>query len=91
MNTTNETTYSETLAKLTADKWQVVNEGPSGAQLRQPKKMKTLDTIVLVLGVVCLFFAWPLGLLFIVLALLDLAFFTKERTHFLSRENPRLP
>lgn len=83
--------YSETLARLTADKWQVVNEGPSGAQLKQPKKMKPLDTACAAIGVVCLFFAWPIGVLLIGVAVLDLVFFTKERTHFLSRDNPRLP
>jgi hypothetical protein len=89
MNTSNA--YSETLAKLTADGWQLVTDGPSGAQLKKPKKMRTLDSVCAVIGVVCLFFAWPLGLLLILIAILDFAFFTKERTHFLSRDLPMMP
>lgn len=83
--------YSETLAKLLNNKWQMVSEGPSGAQLKLPKKMKTLDSICAIIGVVCLFFLWPLGLLLILIAILDFAFFTKEQTFFLSRDVPTMP
>jgi hypothetical protein len=83
--------YSETLAQLTSDGWLLVTEGTSGAQLKKPKKMKTLDSVCAIAGVVFLFFFWPIGLLLILIAVLDLAFFTKERTHFLSRDFPQMP
>lgn len=84
-------TYPEMLAKLTSDGWQLVSEGPSGAQLKKPKKMKTLDSLCAIAGVVLLFFLWPLGLLLILIAVLDLLFFTKEQSHYLSRDMPLMP
>jgi hypothetical protein len=84
-------TYPEVLAKLTADKWLVIQEGPSGAQLKRPRQMMTQTKVVLILGGVCLLLYWPLALLLIPVALLDYFVMTKERTFFLSRETPEMP
>ncbi len=91
MNTTTASSYSEILASLTADKWEVVNEGPSGAQLKRPRQMMTQTKVCLIAGGVMLLFYWPVALLLIAVATFDYFVMTKERTHFLGRENPALP
>lgn len=83
--------YPEALARLLNSGWQMVSEGPSGAYRIECLHLLRLLYLRAALGVVLLFFAWPLGLLFILLAILDFAFFTKERTHFLSRDLPTMP
>lgn len=83
--------YAETLAALTAQKWVVVNEGPSGAQLRLPKKMRRQTSVALAIGLlVLLLLHWIAGAAIMGIALIDFAI-QKEKTHFLSREAPRLP
>lgn len=83
--------YQQILAKLTSEGWQVVTEGPSGAQLKWTRKMMTQTRIVLVLGGVCLLFYWPAAIFFIAVATFDYFVFTKERDHFLDRERPTIP
>lgn len=51
---------------------------------KKPKKMRKLDVVALVLGVVLLF-AYGLGLILILAAFLDYAFLTKEQTKFIPR------
>jgi len=80
--------YAEALAKLTADKWELVAEGPSGAQLKKPKK---ISSGAFIFGVILLFFYWPAGVLIIVAAAVEQAFFTKQPAHFLNRELPTMP
>jgi hypothetical protein len=84
-------TYPSILAALTRDKWQVVNEGSSGAQLKRPRTMMTQTKVVLTLGGVCLLFFWPIALLFIAVATFDYFVNTKERSYFLNRETPEVP
>lgn len=92
MNTAAATlSYSEVLASLTADKWELVTEGPSGAQLKRPRQMMKQTKGCLIVGGVCLLLFWPLALLLIAVAAFDYFVFTKERTHFLSRDVPLLP
>jgi hypothetical protein len=81
-------TYPSALSAALAAGWVMVSEGPSGAQLRKPKQMRGLDKLCLISGMVCFFFFWPVALVLILLAVLDYAFLTKERTAFLSRDNP---
>lgn len=83
--------YPEILAKLVSEKWIVVSEGPSGAQMKRPRQMMTQTKVCLIIGGVCLLFYWPIALLLIAVAAFDYFVFTKERTHFLSREAPMLP
>lgn len=82
--------YSDALAKALNRGWVMVSEGPSGAQLRKPKKMSSLDKVCLGLGIPLLFL-FGVGLILILVAVLDYAFFTKEKTAFISRDNPVLP
>jgi hypothetical protein len=82
--------YSEILAALTADKWQVVSEGPSGAQLKQPRVMLTQTKVAIVAGAVLVLFYWPVALLLLILGVIDYVM-TKERSFFLSRERPDYP
>ncbi len=91
MNTVQSRTYAETLATLTADKWEVVQEGPSGAQLKRPRQMMTQTKVCLIVGGVCLLFFWPLALILIAIATFDYFVMTKGRTHFLSRDLPTMP
>ena len=82
--------YSGILTSLTNDKWTLVTEGVSGAQLKRPRVMLTQTKVVLAIGVVGLF-AFGIGLLFILVGLLDYYVGQKELSHFLSRENPSMP
>jgi hypothetical protein len=81
--------YSAILSSLTENKWVVVSEGPSGAQLRHPRVMTTSTKVVLIIGVVGLL-AGGAGILFLILGAADYAM-TKEQNHFLNRENPSRP
>jgi hypothetical protein len=83
--------YSDVIAALTAQKWEMVSEGPSGAQLKQAKAMRLQTKIALVIGVVVLLLVhWIAGAAIAAIALVDFAI-QKPRTHFVSRDNPRLP
>lgn len=73
------------LDELISAGWHIIADGPSGVQLAAPKKMRGLDQACAVIGVICLFFSWPLGLFLFVLAGFDYAFFTKPATKFLPR------
>lgn len=83
--------YPGVLRKLTGDGWAVVSEGPSGAQLRGPKKMKALDVAAMVLGVTLAFIFPVVGFILIGAAVLDYVFLTPRREFFLSRDKPREP
>lgn len=85
---TTPATYTEILTKLTSDKWQLVAEGPSGAQLKKPKPTSVLP---FVLGLLLLLLWWPIGILILIAAVIQYAILTKEPTYFLSRDNPHMP
>jgi len=72
------------IAKLVSQGWAVVSDGPTGVQLRAPKKMKKLDLLCIVLGLPMVFF-YGLGLILIGLGLLDYFLFTQTETKFLPR------
>lgn len=85
----NSAYYPGALKRLIENGWEMVSEGPSGAQLKKPKKMRTQTKVVLWIGVVLLVAA-GLGVLFIILALLDYAM-QKDQTYFLRSDNPQQP
>ena len=58
--------------------WKITHEGPSGTQLEAPKKMRLLDKVCLVAGILTAF--WGIGILLMLIAVLDYAFFTKPET-----------
>ncbi len=71
------TSQQAQIAGLVAQHWEVVSDGPSGVQLRAPRKLKILDVLSFVLGLTsfALGFLTPLaygiGLILLALALLD--------------------
>jgi hypothetical protein len=72
------------IAKLISQRWEVISDGPTGVQLRAPKKMKKLDLLCIVLGLPMVFF-YGLGLILIGLGLLDYFLFTESEMKFLPR------
>lgn len=81
--------YDSALKNALSKGWVVASEGPSGAQLRKPKRMRLLDTLCLVTGVgVAMLYNLLLGGALVLAAVIDYALLTKERTAFLSRSAP---
>ena len=72
------------IAKLISQRWEVISDGPTGVQLRAPRKMKKLDLLCIVLGLPMVFF-YGLGLILIGLGLLDYFLFTESEMKFLPR------
>ncbi len=76
------------IAGLVANHWEVVSDGPSGAQLRAPRKLKTLDVVGFLLGLASFALgfltpmAYGIGLVLIGLALLDYYVFTQREVKF---------
>ncbi len=81
--------YSEVLAELVGSKWTVVTEGPSGAQLKHPRVMRSSTKVILAIGVVGLLAA-GVGIILIIAGLIEY-FAQSERTFFLNRERPDAP
>ena len=75
--------YTRLLKAALAEGWIMISEGPSGAQLELPKKMKTQTKVALVLGFFLLFL-WGLGVIVMIAALIDYAM-QKKQTKFISR------
>lgn len=82
--------YDKMLAGMISAGWVVTAEGPSGAQMSGGKQMRMSDKICLAIGILGLV-AYGLGLILILIAVLDYAFFTKPTQHFLSRSAPAYP
>jgi hypothetical protein len=82
-------TYDVALQGALKSGWIMVSEGPSGAQLKKPKKMRGLDKLCLLAGVAVGLFNVIVGGFLILIAVVDYAVLTKDRTQFLSRETPR--
>ena len=76
--------FQQQIAELVARRWEVISDGPTGAQLRAPKKMKVIDLICLIIGLPTNVF-YGLGLILIGLGLIDYLIFTKAETKFLPR------
>jgi len=72
------------VAEYVGQHWEVISDGPSGVQLRAPKKMKVIDLICLIIGLPMLAF-YGLGVFLIGLGLIDYFVFTKSETKFLPR------
>lgn len=93
--------YAGIVKRMIEEGWQVQAEGPLGAQLQKPRKMRVLDKIALVLGfsLVAITFLFnfrpfnffPWGCLFIAMALVDFMVFTRTPTYFVFREAPESP
>lgn len=81
--------YQQIIAKVTSEGWQVVTEGPSGAQIKRPRIMRTQTKVVLFVGFLLLI-AYGAGLLFLIIGGIDYAM-TRPGAHFVSRESPTLP
>jgi hypothetical protein len=79
-----EERYTHQLKGALAEGWIMLSEGPSGAQLELPKKMKTQTKVALVVGFLLVFLFWWLGLIVIGAALIDYAM-QKKQTKFISR------
>ena len=78
-----EERYTRQLKGALAEGWIMISEGPSGAQLELPKKMKTQTKVALVVGFFLLFL-WGLGAIVMIAALIDYAM-QKKQTKFISR------
>jgi len=82
---------------LVSQQWVVVSDGPSGVQLRAPKKMKTHDIVGLGAGLVSLgvglktVYGYCLGVVLIGAVLIDYFLFTKAETKFLPRQTEPKP
>jgi hypothetical protein len=72
------------IAELVTQRWEVISDGPSGVQLRAPKKIKVIDLICLIIGLPMIVF-YGLGLILVGLGLVDYYVFTKQETKFLPR------
>lgn len=72
------------IAELVEKRWEVISDGPSGVQLRAPRKMKMIDLLCLIVGLPMVVF-YGLGLILIGLGLIDYFVFTKVETRFLPR------
>jgi hypothetical protein len=76
------------IAGLVANHWEVISDGPSGVQLRAPRKLKTLDVLSFVLGLASFALgfltpmAYGIGLILVVLALLDYFVLSKREIKF---------
>lgn len=79
------------IAELVNLRWEVISDGPSGVQLRAPKKIKVIDLVCLVIGAVCMIVGLPnlvfygLGVILVGLGLIDYFIFTKPQMKFLPR------
>jgi len=80
--------YPEALAAATRSGWQVVTEGPSGAQLRRPKRWSLFGKIGTAAAVAALGIDWQLSLLIAVPVVLEFVFLSPSKSVFLSREKP---
>jgi len=76
--------YQAEIAQLVEARWVVISDGPTGVQLRAPRKMKIIDLICLIVGLPMIVF-WGLGLILIGLGLIDHFVLTQPETKFLPR------
>jgi hypothetical protein len=82
-----QTAKTESVADYVKQGWLIIADGPTGTQLKSPKKMKTLDKIVMIAGVACLFVNFILAGVFILMAIIDYAFLTNQETIFIERKS----
>jgi hypothetical protein len=75
--------FDEQLRAYLRDGYEVVSDGPSGVQLRGPKKMRRQTKVAMILGAV-LTLAYGIGLVLLLFAMIDHAM-AKPPTVFLPR------
>lgn len=76
--------FQQQIADLVALNWEVISDGPTGVQLRAPKKIKVIDLLCFIVGLPMIIF-YGLGLILIGLGLIDYYVLTKAETKFLPR------
>jgi hypothetical protein len=76
--------YQQQIADLVAQNWEVISDGPTGVQLRAPKKVKVIDLLCFIVGLPTIVF-WGVGLILIGLGLIDHFVLTKTEMKFLPR------
>lgn len=76
--------FQEQIAELVHANWEVISDGPTGVQLRAPKRLKVIDLVCFIIGLPMIYF-WGLGLILIGLGLIDHFVLTKQETRFLAR------
>lgn len=82
------TSQKAEIAGLVARGWEVISDGPSGVQLRAPRKIKSLDVVSFVLGLASFTLgfltpmAYGIGAVLILLALLDYFVLTEREIKF---------
>lgn len=75
--------YQKSLKEALGKGWIMISEGPSGAQLELPKRMKGQTKGAIIVGIL-LVFLYGIGVIIIAAALIDYAMQKKE-TQFISR------
>jgi len=80
---TTDQRYKRELAEALSNKWIMLAEGPSGAQLELPKIMRIQTKVALIIGFL-LTFAWGIGIIIIIGALIDYAM-QKKQTKFIAK------
>lgn len=79
-------THADAVAALTKQGWSITADGPTGTQLAGKKKMRVLDVVCLVAGIICLLAVhWGVGATLIAIAVIDFVFMTKAPTKFIAR------
>lgn len=78
------TNNMKSVESLVNEGWKIVSDGPSGTQLEGPKKMKGLDKVCFVFGVLT-FWVYGIGFFFMLIAGIDYWFLTKAETKFIAR------
>lgn len=78
------TSFNGRLSHALETGWIVISDGPSGAQLKIPKRMSRGQRQGIVAGVVLLIL-FGIGLIFILISILNFTYFTDEKTQFIPR------
>lgn len=81
---TPEQEFRSELRLMTQKGWVVVNEGPSGAQLKKPRTLSFVTGLLILLGVASVFFNYLGTVAFLAIAALNYAM-TPDKTRFLPR------
>ncbi len=76
--------FQQQIAELVRENWEVISDGPTGVQLRAPKRLKVIDLICFIVGLPMIVF-YGLGLILLGLGLIDYFILTKQETRFLAR------
>lgn len=72
-------------ARLLTLGWTITSDGPIGIMMTGPKKMRGLDQLTMVAGLVAMLWSWVIGLFLLLLVMLDYSLLTKPETKFIPR------